>query len=151
MSCLASGRSRQDVADRNYNKSNLIIFKSPTSSLPKSSLNVKFGACSIEINESVKVLGVILTSSLSFEKFILQKAQLSNCHLHNLRHIENCIPLKMKVMLISTVVLFLTSWNCNAVLACATAEDLKPLQKIQNHAVCFAFRLKRREYITPYV
>ena len=80
----------------NHNKSNLIIFKSPTSSLPKFSLNVKFGDCSIEINESVKVLGVILTSSLSFEKFILKKAQVCNYHLRNLRHIENCIPLKPK-------------------------------------------------------
>ena len=40
---------------------------------------------------------------------------------------------------------------CNAVLGCAAAKDLKPLQKIQNRAVHFAFRLKRREHITPYL
>ena len=134
----------------NHNKSNLIIFKSPTSSLPKSSLNVKFGDYSIEINESAKVLGVILTRSLSFKKFMLKKAQVCNCHLRNLRHIENCTPLKMKVMLISNLILDTLDY-CNAVLACATAKDLKPLQKIQNHAVRFAFRLKRREHITPYL
>ena len=49
--------------------------------------------------------GVILTSSLSFEKLILKKAQVRNCHLRNLRYIENCIPLKMKVMLISNLYL----------------------------------------------
>ena len=32
---------------------------------------------------------------------------------------------------------------CNAVLVCATAKDLKPLQTIQNCAVRFAFRLKQ--------
>ena len=134
----------------NHTKSNLIIFKSPTSSLPKSSLNVKFGDCSIEINESVKVLGVILTSSLSFEKFILKKAQVCNSHFCNLQHIKNCIPLKMKVMLISNLILSTLDY-CNAVLACATAKDLKPLQKIQNRAVRFAFRLKQQEHITPYL
>ena len=68
----------------NHNKSNLIIFKSPTSSLPKSSLNAKFGDCSIEIKESAEVLRVIFISSLSFEKFISQKAQVCNSHLCNL-------------------------------------------------------------------
>ena len=36
-----------------------------------------------------------------------------------------------------------------SVLACATAKDKKPLQKIQNRAVRFAFRLKQREHISP--
>ena len=70
-----------------------------------------------------------------------------NCHSHNLWHIENCISLKMKVMLISNLILNTLDY-CNAVLARATAKDSKPLQ---NHAVCFAFRLKQREYITSYL
>ena len=150
-SCLSeiSYWMKKNFLKVNHNKSNLIIFKSSTSSLPKSSLNVTFGDCSIEINESVKVLGVILTSSLSFEKFILKKAQVCNYHLHNLRHIENCIPLKMKVILISNLIL--NTLDYCIVLACATAKDLKPLQKIQNRAVRFAFRLKRQEHITPYL
>ena len=134
----------------NHHKSNLITFNSPTSSLPKSSLNVEFGDCLIEINESVKVLGVILTTSLSFEKFILKKVQVCNCHLRNLRHIENCVPSKIKVILICNIILNTLNY-CNAVLACATAKDLKPLQKIQNRAVRFAFRLKRREHISSYL
>ena len=56
----------------------------------------------------------------------------------------------MKVMLISNLILNTLDY-CNAVLACATAKDLKPLQKIQNRAVRFAFMLKRREHITPYL
>ena len=56
----------------------------------------------------------------------------------------------MKVMLISNLILNTLDY-CNAVLACATAKDLKPLQKIPNRAVRFAFRLKRWEHITPYL
>ena len=48
----------------------------------------------------------------------------------------------MKVMLISNLILNTLDY-CNAVLACATAKDLKPLQKIQNRAARFAFRLKQ--------
>ena len=53
-------------------------------------------------------------------------------------------------MLISNLILNTLDY-CNAVLACATAKDLKPPQKIQNRAVRFAFRLKQREHITPYL
>ena len=47
----------------------------------------------------------------------------------------------MKVMLIPNLILNTLDY-CNADLACATAKDLKPLQKNQNCAVRFAFRLK---------
>ena len=39
---------------------------------------------------------------------------------------------------------------CNAVLANATAKQLKPLKNIQNDAVRFIFNLKLREHVTPY-
>ena len=56
----------------------------------------------------------------------------------------------MYSMLISNLILNTLDY-CYAVLACATAKDLKLFKKIQNRAIRFAFRLKQREHITPYL
>ena len=40
---------------------------------------------------------------------------------------------------------------CNTVLVNTTAKQLKPSQKIQNHAIRFIFNLKLCEHVTPYL
>ena len=58
--------------------------------------------------------------------------------------IARCPPL-----LLSYFILNILDY-CKAVLACETTKDLKPLQKIQNHAVRYVCRLRPPEHITPH-
>ena len=63
---------------------------------------------------------------------------------------EHILPtIKVPVLLIFNLIPNTLDY-CNAVLACATATDLKPLQKIQNRAAHFAFRLKPQNQIKKY-
>ena len=134
----------------NPNKTNLILLNSKSNLPDNKSLNLKFNNCVVSPSESIKALGVTLTESLHFNSFIAKKVQICSFHLKNLFHMKNSLPLNIRVILVTNLVLSNIDY-CNSLLFGATDKDLKPLQRIINRAVRFIFDLKKRDHTSLFM
>ena len=91
---------------------------------------------------SKSLTGIPLTVNLSLSSFIARKCQIFMFHLRNLYHIKNCLPLYCQIMLQVVNNLILSQLDyCNAILANATKNELKLLQKILHNSVRFIYNL----------
>ena len=120
----------------NEEKTAVIVFEPKQNTF----LNVTFNKFSILISNCVKILGIPLTENLSLSSFIAKKCQICMFHLRNLYHIKNCLPLYCRTMLVNNLILSQLDY-CNAILANATKNELKPLQKILYNFVRFIYNL----------
>ena len=114
------------------------------------SLNIKFDDHNIVESQAVSILGSQFDHTLSFKLFINKKRQACSYHLRNFFHIRKNLPLKTRVLLVNNFILSKLDY-CNSLLATATQNDLKPLQKTLNAAARFIFNIKWNEHVSPYL
>ena len=114
------------------------------------SFHLNFGNTTIHPSKSIKVLGVILGAKLNFQTFISNKIRTCNYHLRNLRNIKTCLPTKIRIQLVNTLILSTLDY-CNALFACLPECHIYPLQKVMNKAVRFIFNLKYDTHISPFL
>ena len=133
----------------NTEKTSIMLFKSNGSKQVIPLCLMESGK-QIQPDVTVKLLGVVLGSSLNFEEFANKKIQTCNFHLRNLRAIKNCIPRKTRIVLVTSLICSTLDY-CNSLLICAPGYVLTRLQKVLNKAVRFIFDVRLREHISPYL
>jgi hypothetical protein len=102
----------------------------------------------VPFSHEVKLLGVTIDSTLSFDKHVSNVVRSCNYHLHALRHIR---PL-LSEDAAKTIGFSLVSSRldyCNSLLYSTTDKNLKRLQTVQNDLARTVLRKNRRTNATP--
>ena len=134
----------------NPNKTNLICINSKHNIINAPSISFNFNNCVIPCMESVVSLGVNLSNTLDFTKFINKKVQVCSFHLRNLNHIKKSLPTETRILLVTNLILSNLDY-CNALLIRATNKDIKPLQRVMNKAIRFTYDVRKREHVSPFL
>src|SRR6218665_1057830 len=93
--------------------------------------SLKIGDASLEIVDNVKLLGVILDSTLSMDKQVNAVVKACNFHIRALRHVRSCLtPEAAQTISIGLVTSKLD--YCNSLLYGTSKANLNKLQRVQN-------------------
>ncbi len=109
--------------------------------------NLQLDGCPVT-SSTVKNLGVILDSKLSFEKHISNVTKTAFFHLRNIAKLRNMLPVSDAEKLVHA---FMTSRldYCNALLGGCPASSINKLQVVQNAAARVLTRSRKYDHITP--
>ncbi len=109
--------------------------------------NLQLDGCPVT-SSTVKNLGVILDSNLSFEKHISNVTKTAFFHLRNIAKLRNMLPVSDAEKLVHA---FMTSRldYCNALLGGCPASSINKLQVVQNAAARVLTRSRKYDHITP--
>ncbi len=109
--------------------------------------NLQLDGCPVT-SSTVKNLGVILDSNLSFEKHISNVTKTAFFHLRNIAKLWNMLPVSDAEKLVHA---FMTSRldYCNALLGGCPASSINKLQVVQNAAARVLTRSRKYDHITP--
>ncbi len=123
----------------------LIVPKNSTQNLLD--YNLHLDGCPVT-SSTVKNLGVILDSNLSFENHISNVTKTAFFHLRNLSKLRNMLPVSDAEKLVHA---FMTSRldYCNALLGGCPASSINKLQVVQNAAARVLTRSRKYDHITP--
>ncbi len=99
-------------------------------------------------SSTVRNLGVILDSNLSFENYISNVTKTAFFHLRNIAKPRNVLPVSDAEKLVHA---FMTSRldYCNALLGGCPASSINKLQIVQNAAARVLTRSRKYDHITP--
>jgi len=127
----------------NTEKSAVIYFgtrqRLRVSKLPES---VIIGGSIVTTNDELKILGVVLDSSLTFDKHVQNTVRNRNFHLRALRHIRSSLTQDVASMMASSIIGSRIDY-CNSLLIGISEQNLDRLQRLQSKAarrVCSAGR-----------
>ena len=106
----------------------------------------------MDVQKSVKSLGVHLDSTLSLSDHVSAIIQSCNINLRNLWNIGYKLNTSLKIQLVHSLILSHLDY-CNSLMYGISNYDLTRLQKIQNQAVRFIYGnlIKKRDHITPFL
>ena len=109
--------------------------------------NLQLDGCTVT-SSTVKNLGVILDSNLSFENHISHVTKTAFFHLRNIAKLRNMLPVPDAEKLVHA---FMTSRldYCNALLGGCSASSINKLQVVQNAAARVLTRSRKYDHITP--
>ena len=107
------------------------------------------GNSTIESVPTVKVLGITLGAGKMFSKFVEKKINICNFHIRNLKTIRKCIPQKVKIQAINSLVIPTLDY-CNSMLLCSPSCII-PLQRTMNRAIRYVFNLRKYDRISPFL
>ncbi|KAI2655645.1 RNA-directed DNA polymerase from mobile element jockey [Labeo rohita] len=109
--------------------------------------NLQLDGCTVT-STTVKSLGVILDSNLSFENHISHVTKTAFFHLRNIAKLRNMLPVSDAEKLVHA---FMTSRldYCNALLGGCPASSINKLQIVQNAAARVLTRSGKYDHITP--
>ncbi|KAI2668430.1 RNA-directed DNA polymerase from mobile element jockey [Labeo rohita] len=109
--------------------------------------NLQLDGCTVT-STTVKSLGVILDSNLSFENHISHVTKTAFFHLRNIAKLRNMLPVSDAEKLVHA---FMTSRldYCNALLGGCPASSINKLQIVQNAAARVLTRSRKYDHITP--
>ncbi|KAI2660988.1 RNA-directed DNA polymerase from mobile element jockey [Labeo rohita] len=111
--------------------------------------NLQLDGCTVTVTSTtVKSLGVILDSNLSFENHISHVTKTAFFHLRNIAKLRNMLPVSDAEKLVHA---FMTSRldYCNALLGGCPASSINKLQIVQNAAARVLTRSRKYVHITP--
>ena len=101
-----------------------------------------------ELRNSVKILGVILDCSLSFDSQIASICKSCNYHLRTLRHICPMLSSAYANQLACSIVATRLDY-CNSLLFKTSAHNLRRLQRIQNNLARIVCNVPARIHALP--
>jgi len=109
----------------------------------------KLDRCTLT-SSTVKNLGVILNSNLSFENHISHVTKTAFFHLRNIAKLRNMLPVFDAEKLVHA---FMTSRldYCNALLGGCPASSINKLQVVQNAVARVLTRSRKYDHITPII
>ncbi len=109
--------------------------------------NLQLDGCNIT-SSTVKNLGVVLDSNLSFENHISHVTKTAFFHLRNIAKLRNMLSISDAEKLVNA---FMTSRldYCNALLGGCPASSINKLQIVQNAAARVLTRSRKYDHITP--
>ena len=101
----------------------------------------------VPFSDSVKLLGVTLDSTLSFDKHVTNVVRGCNYHLRALRHIRPVITTEVAKTIACSMVSSRLDY-CNSLLCGTTAKNLQRLQTVQNDLARTVLQVSRRTSAT---
>jgi hypothetical protein len=102
----------------------------------------------IQPSESVRSLGVVIDSTLSFDAHVNSVCKAANYHAKALRHIRKRVTTDVAVSIASTMVGARLDY-CNAILYGTSKSNIQKLQRAQNSIARIVTGTRRSEHITP--
>ncbi len=126
------------------NNNNLIILSLTCNNLEHC---LTLDGCSVNSSSSVRNLGVLFNSNLSFEKHVSSICKTAFFHLKNISKLRPMFSMSNAEMLIHA---FITSRldYCNALLGCCSAPLINNLQMVQNAAARVLTRTRMYDHIS---
>ncbi|KAI5102046.1 hypothetical protein C0J45_7398, partial [Silurus meridionalis] len=126
-----------------------ILLIGPKTSIRKlQHLNLHLDGCSVTTSSTVKDLGVILDSDLSFKNHINQVTKTVFFHLRNISKLRNMLSISDAEKLVHAFMTSRTDY-CNALLGGCPASLINKLQLVQNAAARVLTRSRKYDHITP--
>ncbi len=132
----------------NSEKTEVLIIgpKTPTSNNLEHCLTLD--GCSVNSSSSVRNLGVLFNSNLSFDSHVSSICKTAFFHLKNISKLRPMLSMSNAEILIHA---FMTSRldYCNALLGGCSARLINKLQMVQNAAARVLTRTRKYEHISP--
>ncbi|KAI5628111.1 hypothetical protein C0J50_8255, partial [Silurus asotus] len=130
----------------NSNKTEILLIGPKNSIQTLQHLNLHLDGCSVTTNSTVKDLGVLLDSKLSFKNHINQVTKTAFFHLRNISKLRNMLSISDAEKLVHA---FMTSRidYCNALLGGCPASLINKLQLVQNAAARILTRSRKYDHI----
>ncbi len=131
----------------NSDKTEILLIGPKDSTQNLLDYNLQLDGCNV-ISSTVKHLGVILDSNLSFENHISNVTKTAFFHLRNISKLRNMLSVSDAEKLVHA---FMTSRldYCNALLGGCPASSINKLQIVQNAAARVLTRSRKYDHITP--
>ncbi len=131
----------------NSDKTEILLIGPNNSTQNLLDYNLQLDGCPVT-SATVKNLGVILDSNLSFEKHISNVTKTAFFHLRNIAKLRNMLPVSDAEKLVHA---FMTSRldYCNALLGGCPASSINKLQVVQNAEARVLTRSRKYDHITP--
>ena len=92
---------------------------------------IKVAGADIQFSETVKLLGVTLDTSLSFDQHVTNVVRACNFHLPSLRHLRPSLTFESAKSMATAIIGSRIDY-CNSLLYGTTERNLNRLQKVQN-------------------
>ena len=92
---------------------------------------IKVAGADIQFSEAVKLLGVTLDTSLSFDQHVIDVVRACNFHLRSLRHLRPSLTFESAKSM-ATADIGARIDYCNSLLHGTAERNLNRLQKVQN-------------------
>ncbi|KAI2648501.1 putative RNA-directed DNA polymerase from transposon BS [Labeo rohita] len=137
----------KNVKDWMTNKTEILLIGPKNNTQNLLTYNLQLDGCTVT-STTVKSLGVILDSNLSFENHISHVTKTAFFHLRNIAKLRNMLPVSDAEKLVHA---FMTSRldYCNALLGGCPASSINKLQIVQNAAARVLTRSRKYDHITP--
>jgi len=133
----------------NPTKSEAIVIGTDARQRSEGSIDeITVGDTLIRTSESVKSLGVIIDSTLSFDAHVDSLCKAAHFHMRALSHIRKCVPEAVALSVASAIVGARLDY-CNSVLYGTSKSNIQRLQRIQNSLARIVTGTKRTEHISP--
>ncbi len=131
----------------NSDKTEILLIGPKDSTQNLLDYNLQLDGCNVT-SSTVKNLGVILDSNLSFENHISNVTKTAFFHLRNISKLRNMLSVSDAEKLVHA---FMTSRldYCNALLGGCPASSINKLQIVQNAAARVLTRSRKYDHITP--
>ena len=97
-----------------------------------------------------RYLGAYLDPTLSMKSMINVFAKTCHNNLRKVGKIRNCLDTESRLLLVKSFVLAKIDF-CNILLSTVPVSYLKPLQKVLNYSMRFAYCLRKRESVSMYL
>lgn len=136
---------QQNFLQLNRDKTEIIVFGNKEGKLKLSS---HLESRTFKVQASVKNLGVIMDSDLSFSAHIKSITKSAFWHLRNISKIRDFVSKQDLEKLIHAFISCRIDY-CNALLVGLPQKSLRQVQLIQNAAARLLTKTKKREHITP--
>ncbi len=132
----------------NSDKTDILLIGPKNSTHTLLDYNLQLDGCPVTTSSTVKNLGVILDSNLSFENHISNVTKTAFFHLRNIAKLRNMLPVSDAEKLVHA---FMTSRLdcCNALLGGCPASSINKIQVVQNAVARVLTRSRKYDHITP--
>ncbi|KAF7695261.1 hypothetical protein HF521_006984, partial [Silurus meridionalis] len=141
-------RMTHNFLQLNSDMTEILLIGPKTSTQKLQHFNLHLDGCSVATSLTVKDLGGILDSNLSFKDHINQVTKTAFFHLRNISKLRNMLSISDAEKLVHA---FMTSRidYCNALLGGCPASLINKLQLVQNAAARVLTRSRKYDHLTP--
>ena len=111
--------------------------------------SVNIADAQVCISDTVKSLGVILDTNLTFRPHVDAVCKSCFFHIRALRHVKNCLPPADLLKIVSTSIVSSRLDYCNSLLSGTTKSNIGRLQRVQNTLARLVTGTKKFDHIKP--